>query len=502
MNKERPLLITNGLVVQGTEVDHRPVSADILVRDGTIVAIGANLAMDAPDAETLDATDRIVVPGFINTHYHSHDIFAKGTMEEVPLDIWGMRVLPPKFSPRSREEIKVRTMLGALECLRSGITTVQDMVTLFPFDPEHLDAVTEAYDEVGIRAVVAPQYADKSGISHVPFWEDVFPGHLHSALSTAAEPQPGFDLLDYLEAERFSAPTRRRLSWALGPSTPESCSTELVIRTAALAEKYDLPIFTHIYESKSMALQARLEFPEHGGSLVRRLQAEGMLGPRVSLAHSVWLTDEEIELLAETGTNIVFNVLSNLKLKNGIPPVLKVERAGARLALGCDNSSASDSQNMFQVMKLTALLAAISDPNPGPDQAPQVFAAATQGGARAVGRPEELGRLAVGCRADLMLIDLTDPAWVPMNSAVRQLVYTESSRGVRTVVVDGRVVIRDGRSPFVDEAELRRRAAEVVPGYLAEFDRIAARVEDLSPYLLEAHRRTWAQDVGINRMFY
>jgi len=293
--------------------------------------------VDTPNLEyvtILDAADRLIVPGFVNAHYHSHDILAKGTMEEVPLETWCMLALPPQYPARSREEIKVRTILGALECLRSGITTVQDMVTLFPFDPAHLDAVLEAYEEIGIRAVVSPQYADISRASRTPMWADVFPAELHADLSGAAEPDTRFDLLTYLEETYFASEPRRRLTWGLGPIAPESCSTELVERTVELSTRYDLPIFTHLYESKSMALQARLDFPGYGGSLVRRMQSEGMLGPKVSLAHSVWMLPDEIDILASTGTNVTLNVVSNLKLKCGIPPIREFQDARSISLLG------------------------------------------------------------------------------------------------------------------------------------------------------------------------
>lgn len=499
----RRLLIVNGAVLRGTGVDDVPERADVLVTDGVIERIAPDLSAEADiaDTEVLDATDRLLIPGMINSHYHSHDTLAKGTLEEEPLEYWRLLALPPQFPPRSREEIKVRTLLGAYENLRSGMTTVQDMVTLFPFDPEHLDAVVEAYEEIGLRAVVGLQYADKKGISTIPHWEEVFPEELHGSLSTAAEPDKKIDQLAHLEEKYLQAPARELVTWALGPSAPERCSKELVQRTVALAEKYDLQIFTHIYESKGMALQARHEYPQYGGSLIRRLQDEGMLGPRLNLAHSVWLLQDEIELLAETGTNVVMNPLSNLKLKSGIPPIHAIERAGISFGLGCDNCSCSDAQNIFQAMKLFALMAAISDPDPGPTQADQAFRAATRGGAHALNRDGDLGRIEEGYRGDLVAMDLTDPTFVPLNSAVRQLVYTESGRGVTDVIVDGRVVIRDGVLQTLDPAQLMARVAAVMPGFLEDFEAVKERADGLRGYLLEAHHRIWSEDVGANRLF-
>jgi len=502
-NKNTTLVIKNGLVMRDGGDPHRPERADVLVRDGAIAEIGPDLAVKDGDArEVLDASARLVIPGFINAHYHSHDVLAKGTMEETPLETWRLLALPPQYPKRSREEVKARTLLGALECLRSGMTTVQDMVTLYPFDPEHLDAVVEAYEEIGVRAVVALQYADIRGIETIPFWKEVFPVDLHGQLSTAAEPDKRIDQLAYFEDMFLKAPARfERISWALGPSAPERCTEALIRRTADLAGRYDLPIFTHIYESKGMALQARMEYPQHGGSLIRRLQREGLLGPRLNLAHSVWLLPDEIELLGETGTKVVINPLSNMKLKSGIPPIRALQEAGVSLALGCDNCSCSDAQNMFHAMKLFGLMVHISHSEPGPEQAEAAFGAATRGGAHAVGADGRLGRIAPGHRADLVLLNLRDPSFVPLNSAVRQLVYTEGGRGVETVIVDGEVVIEDRVLRTVNEDDLLAQVLDVIPQFREDFAAIKQRVARLQPYLAEAHRRIWAADVGGNRLF-
>jgi guanine deaminase len=494
------MLIRNGRVMTPDGDAHAPSIQDILIEDGRIAAVGPHLS--APGAEVIDATDALVIPGFINAHYHSHDTLAKGVMEETPLETWRLLALPAQYPKRSRAEIRARTLLGALECLRSGMTTVQDMVTLYPFDPDHLEAVVEAYEEIGIRAVVALQYGDIKGIDTIPFWREVFPEELHGSLSSAAEPDPGVDqLAHFTETYIDGGATGDRITWALGPSAPERCSTKLIRRTVELSEKYDLPIFSHIYESKGMALQARREYPQHGGSLIRRLREEGLLGPRLNLAHSVWLRADEIDILAETGTRVVINPLSNLKLKSGIPPIRALQDAGVSVGIGCDNCSCSDAQNMFQAMKLFCLMVAVSHRDGGPPQAPRAFEAATAGGARAIGRGGDLGEIAPGRIADLVLIDLTDPSWIPLNSALRQLVYTEGGRGVKTVIVGGRVVIRDGRLTTMDEAALHDEIMAVVPEFQRDYAAIKSRIERLQPYLQEAHRRIWAEDVGGNRLF-
>ncbi|MBJ3774769.1 amidohydrolase family protein [Acuticoccus mangrovi] len=504
MTDPAPLLLKGGLVLQEGGDPHQPQRADILVEGGRIVDIAPQIdeARLGGKGRVIDCSRRLVSPGFVNAHYHSHDTLAKGVMEEKPLETWRLLALPPQYPKRSRDEIRARTLLGALECLKSGMTTVQDMVTLYPFDPEHLATVVEAYEAIGIRAVVALQYADIRGIDTIPFWREVFPEELHGQLSTAAEPDARIDQLAHFEDVYLSAaPPTDRISWALGPSAPERCTPAMIARTRDLSERYGLPIFTHIYESKGMALQARLEYPEHGGSLIRRLKAEGILGPRLNLAHSVWLLPDEIEMLADTDTGVVINPLSNMKLKSGIPPIRALQDAGVSLALGCDNCSCSDAQNMFQAMKMFAMLVHISDPEPGPVQSVPALAAATKGGARAVAKADEIGSIAVGKRADMVLIDIDDPSYVPLNSATRQIVYTEGGRGVRTVIVGGETVVEEGRLTTMDEAALLEEICAVIPTFREDYAAIERRIMRLEPYLAEAHRRTWAESVGTNRLF-
>src|SRR4029450_8096107 len=122
--------------------------------------------------QTIDATHKLLIPGFVNAHYHSHDVLLKGCFETIPLELWLLSALPPSYPKRSTAEIRARTLVGALECLRSGMTTVQDLATLYPFDEEHLEAVLKAYEDIGIRCVFAVQFADKGGAKAVPLWEE------------------------------------------------------------------------------------------------------------------------------------------------------------------------------------------------------------------------------------------------------------------------------------------------------------------------------------------
>ncbi|MBI3758521.1 MAG: amidohydrolase family protein [Deltaproteobacteria bacterium] len=448
----------------------------------------------------IDARDHLVLPGFVNAHYHSHDVLAKGTLEEVPLETWRLYALPPQYPPRSVEEVYARTLLGALECLRSGMTTIQDMLTLYPYEDRHMDAVMAAYERVGIRVVFALQYADRKGIETIPFWKDTFPKELHPLLSTAAEPERQLDLIGHFESTRLKAAPRPLVSWALGPSAPERCSPALMRRTMELAKRYDIPVYTHIYESRGMALQARLTLPEYSGLLIRRLAEEGVLDARLNFAHSVWLSREEIELLAEHGAGVVLNPQGNLKMKCGIPPIRMLQDAGVRIGLGCDNCSCSDAQNMFVAMKLFALLAAVSDPIPGPPQAAAAIRSATEAGADGARLGHAIGRVAVGFKADLTLIDMNDPSWSPMNSAARQLVHVEAGRGVRTVLVNGSVIVRDRKLTSVDETAIYDAVKVIMPEFRKDFTAISERIAKLQPWLDRAHKQIMDAELDIERL--
>jgi 5-methylthioadenosine/S-adenosylhomocysteine deaminase len=495
------LLLTGGRPLTPDTDWHGPPQADIAIAGDQIAGVCPAYRRDNDrNMEVIDARDHLVLPGFVNAHYHSHDVLAKGTLEEVPLETWRLYALPPQYPPRSAEEVYARTLLGALECLRSGMTTIQDMLTLYPYDDDHMDAVMKAYKEVGIRVVFALQYADRKGIETIPFWKDTFPSELHPLLSTAAEPERELDLIGHFEATRLKSPPPPRVSWALGPSAPERCSPALMRRTVELARRYDIPVYTHIYESRGMALQARLSLPEYSGLLIRRLAAEGVLDQRLNFAHSVWLSRDEIDLLAEHGAGVVLNPQGNLKMKCGIAPIRTLQNAGVRIGLGCDNCSCSDAQNMFVAMKLFTLLAAVSDPIPGPPQAVTALRAATEAGAEGARLGEVLGRIAPGFKADLTLIDTRDPTFSPMNSAARQLVHIEAGRGVRHVIVDGKVVVRDRQLTTVDEMIIYEAVKSVMPEFRRDFATISQRVAKLQPWLHRAHRRIMAAELDIERL--
>src|SRR6516164_1392500 len=487
-------LIRGGQVYDHEGDVHKPAVADILIEDDKIFSVGTNLAPDGVH-EVIDASGRLVVPGLINAHYHSHDVLCRGLFEELPLEIWLLYTLP-MGAELSKDEVRARTLVGALECLRCGITTVQDMLGLIPLNDEYTDIVLSAYRESGIRVVFSPMVADLPPIAMVRH-QDNLPADIQEMLGTKALPMR--EQLDYLEHQFKQRPGAGTLHWAVAPFAPQRCTPEMLGALAALAEKHDLPLYTHVYETKGQALIARELYAKHGGSLITYLENAGMLGPRLNIVHSVWITRGEMDRMAAAGAGIVLNHLSNLKLKSGIAPVCDLREAGVRLGLGCDNCSGSDVQSVFQAMKMFCLIAAASEPEPGKGLAHEVLRHATLGNARTAGLENELGAIRPGYRADLILIDLNDVAYLPFNSAARQLVYTEAGRGVESVMVDGRMVVRDRVVKSIDEDALRREVVGLMRHFIADYDAVVKSRKAALPHMLDAHRRMWEPDIGMHR---
>jgi 5-methylthioadenosine/S-adenosylhomocysteine deaminase len=507
------LTLIRGARVYDRALDvHRPPIRDVIV-DGNRIAsvtppdelaeIKARIADDAehkrPDACFIDGKDKLLIPGLVNAHYHSYDVLSKGRFEDMPFDVWALHSQPAYWGKRSKAELRARTLLGAMESLRHGATTIQDMNSLVPQDEETLDIILAAYAEVGMRVVFSIAVRDIAALDIEPF----LPPDMPAVVASIVGGKPGDARADlaFVEAQiRRLDPLPARMHWALSPSGPQRCSTPLLEGIAGLSDRYKLPVLTHVYETRAQLAKARSHYADHGGSLVRYMADVGLLTERTTIAHSVYITPDEIADIAVAGTGVVHNPLANLKLKNGVAPLLDLKRAGVNLALGCDNCSCSDCQNLFQAMKLFTLLASGMDAEPVGVLAQHAVEAATVGGARAVGLAGTVGDVRPGMLADLALIDLTDLAYLPFNSAARQLVFSETGRGVHTVLVDGQTVLRDGRLTMVGESSFREELADVMEAVERDYRQLAARQRPAIPYLIEANKNLKNAKLGVSRL--
>ena len=421
------------------------------------------------------------MPGFVNAHYHSHDALLKGMFEEMPFDIWALHTNAASYGRRSLHELRVRTLIGAAEMLRNGITTVQGFLTVFPADEAVIDTVLSAYAEAGIRVVFAIAARDRAALDIAPLMKSELPEAIRNRLVGTS--RPAKEELDFVAGQiaRLGANPKPLISWALAPSAPQRCSPELLEGLAALSRAHELPVFTHVYETRPQAAAAHVQ----SSSLLDVLAKAGLMNERLNLVHGVWLAARDIAMLAESGARVVHNPISNLKLKSGVAPILDLYRAGVAVALGCDNYSCAETQNIFIAMRMLCLLPAVTDPEPHPINAAYAIKAATLTGAKACGLDGHVGALKAGMAADLMILDLNEPAFVPFNSAARQIVFSEAGRAVETVFVGGRPVVRDRKLVTVDEAALAAEAEGIAPGFRREANELAKRSADLIPPLLD-----------------
>src|SRR5581483_2199759 len=226
---------------------HQPAVADLLISGETIERIGPDLA--SPDStDVIDARGKLIVPGFVNAHYHSHDVLMKGLFEEMPFDIWTSQTGAAGYGVRSHHEVRVRTLIGAAEMLRHGITTVQDFLTVFPPDPAYVDTVLSAYAEAGIRVVFAIAARDRGALDILPLMGKDLPEAIRKRI--LGRDRTAREELDFVagELKRHGPTPKPLITWALAPSAPQRCSPELLEGIAALSREHRLPVFTHVYE--------------------------------------------------------------------------------------------------------------------------------------------------------------------------------------------------------------------------------------------------------------
>jgi 5-methylthioadenosine/S-adenosylhomocysteine deaminase len=493
----QPILIAGGRVLDPNgELDQPPI-ADIFVENGRIAAIGPEGSLDTDrDIRTIDARGMLVTPGFVNAHYHSHDVLLRGMFEQLPLEVWGLYSFPSSYPRRSDDEIRIRTLLGAAENLRCGVTTVQDMVSVVGPDQQHVDTLLSAYQEAGIRAVIALQFGDRAAADTVPFWREQLSAGALSLLGGDIDPVPMQDFITSVLETRRS----ERLTWALGPSAPQRCSEQFLNWMARIAAERNLQVFTHMYETRSQAVMARIGYGADDRSLVSYLGRMGLLNERLTIAHGVWISDAEIEQVGAARANLAFNPISNLKLLNGVAPIRRYADAGVSIALGCDNCSGNDTQNIFEAMKTFALWWGMQGEAGQSGAARKAFQAATLGGAKALGRENEIGAIRPGLKADLVLMKLDDPSFVPLNSAVRQLVYAGTPRAIETVLVDGEPVVEAGRTTRFEGQSVAEAARLLQPCLCNDHRAVSTRMAPLAREILDIHRKIECHPIEIDRL--
>lgn len=470
-----PTTIADALILNAGEPAFR---GDIVIDGDLIVSVERGEGRTERGVRTIDARNRIAIPGLVNAHTHSHGSLGKGLS-----DRWTLELLLNAASWTSggltHEERYLAAMLNAAEMVMCGVTAAYDLFVQVPCpDPEALDAVARGYAEVGVRLVLAPMMADISFYRAVPGLLDALaPSERRIAADSASE---GWEKqIGQLRAWLGNCGRSARFRPALGPTIPNHCSDAFLRGCAMLAEEFDVGVQMHLAESR---LQVVGGAALHDMSLVRRLERLGLLGPRFVGAHGVWLDDDDLDRLAASGSGLVHNPGSNLRLGAGVAAVRPMRDRAICVGLGTDGSISSDHQNMFEAMRLASYLSRVLSPDPERWlSAEDALTMATTDGARILGMSGEIGRIAPGHRADIVLLDAEALAFTPLNDVLLQLVQSADSSVVDTVIIGGSVVLEGRRFRTLDLDGLRRRCAATVEGLMERNADRRAIAETLAP---------------------
>ncbi len=455
------VLIRDATVITVNPGDEVFDPGDLLIEDGKLAYVGpadpAGAHRQGSFDRVVDAGRHVAIPGLVNPHTHTYATLFKGSYEKLPLDLWLIAMRTPTRA-LSEEQLSLSSLVSGIEMLKTGTTTCLDHYFGNPALPSAGTAAeVRAMNQVGMRTAVAFVLMDMR-------WQDTLPldpAALEQVRSAATDVTSRETAQGIEAAEAFIQEYHRRhprTTCLVGPSAAHRCSDALLQACRDLATRYDTGIHLHVGEAKSHALRNRELF---GDSLIARLDRLGVLGPNVSMAHCVWLDDDEIDRIARTGAVVVHNPASNLKLGSGVARIREMLSRGARVAVATDGPCSSDNLNMFEALRLAGLLHTSNQVDYHDWlSARAVLRMATIDGARAAGLADEVGSLEAGKRADVVLLTRDSVHWAARNDPFVQLVYCENGSSVDMVFVDGNLVVESGRVTTVDEKAVYREVGK------------------------------------------
>jgi 5-methylthioadenosine/S-adenosylhomocysteine deaminase len=425
-------IITGGMVVTMDASRHIYDDGAVVVVGDTIVAVGPRAELEAKydSRQTIDAKDKLVLPGFINGHTHVPMTLFRGIHDDVTLNDWLYKYIFPAEKKNVTETfVRWGTRLAVAEQIRSGVTTFADM---YYFE----DAVAEETKAAGMRGVLGETFID-------------FP---------APDNKSEAAMLDYTEKFLRKWQGDPLIHAAVAPHSIYTCSQKTLQDASALARKYNAPILIHMAEMKKEWEDSE---KQNGASPVQYLERIGVLGPDVVAAHCIFVDDADRKILAKHNVGCVHNPSSNMMIASGVAPVPEMRSAGIAVGLGTDGPAGSNNDlDLMEEIDLAAKLAKITRMNPLALNALAVVEMATIDGARALHMENEIGSLETGKKADLILISLDEPNAVPMYNVYSQIAYSLKASDVETVMIGGRVVMRDHKLLTVDEQAAIVKARE------------------------------------------
>ena len=378
-----------------------------------------------PDVQEIDCRGKLVMPGLINTHCHAAMTLQRSSADDIALMAWLNDYIWPFEAKQTVEDIRVGMELAFVELLLGGVTSVVDMYF-------HQSECVEVAERMGIRALLGASYFD------------------HSVEETLADAR--------VAAERAKGSARVRI--AIAPHAPYTVSPENLLRGKALCEELDLPLMIHLAETQD---EARIVQERYGETPVALLDKLGLLTSKTIAAHCIHLSDEDIQTLVERGVVISHNPQSNMKISSGVAPLKRLLEAGAKVTLATDGPCSNNDLDMWEELRSASFLQKVTTGDPLTLPAYEALKLMTVNGAQAMGYAEgELGVLRAGALADVIVVDLQKPHLQPIHDVVANLVYCAKASDVETVVVGGRMVVRERKVVGVDLPSLYQRVESAV----------------------------------------
>jgi 5-methylthioadenosine/S-adenosylhomocysteine deaminase len=423
-------IVAGGTVVTVDAARHIYNPGAVAIDGTTIVAVGpaADIAAKFTAAEQINVNGSIVIPGLINTHGHAPMVLYRGLADDLRLQEWLEKyIFPAEAKTVSREMVRAGTRLAVLEMIQSGTTAYADMY----YFEEEIARVTKA---AGMRGVLGQTVIQ-------------FP------VADAKTPQ---ESLARTEAFIKEFARDELIVPAVAPHAPYTLEAKDLLASRALATRYGVPVLIHVAETETELMNSR---KAHAGmSPVAYLQSIGFWGPRTLINHGVWADAADIKLLRSHQVAVSHNPESNMKLASGIAPVPEYLAAGVIVGLGTDGAASNNDLDMFEAIRFAALLHKVKTGDPRVLPAWTALEMATLQGARALGLEKQIGSLEVGKRADLVVVSAASARLTPMYEPVSHLVYAARGDDVRTVMVNGRVLMRDRKMLTLDEPAILAEA--------------------------------------------
>ncbi len=418
------LLIKNGLIL---EFEKESEVKSIAISNGKILEIGIELEHKYSSKQIIDATDKIVMPGFVNTHSHVAMSYFKGMADDLPLQEWlSKHIWPVEGKFLSEEFVEDAALHGCAEMIKNGITTFSDMYFFG-------DQTAKSAKRIGIRAVLG------QGVLDYP----------------VANYKNADDIFGYIRKMHDKYKKTELIDFAVAPHAIYTCRKENLIKAKELAQELEILLHIHLSETKQEVNDC---IKNTGMRPVEYLDSIGFFEGDVVAAHAIWLNDNEQKILAKNNSSIAINTSSNLKLASGITSFKSYMEHGINLSIGTDGVAANNNLSFLQEISLIAKLQKALNDDPIIFPAKEMIQIATIGGARALRKNDQIGSIEIGNKADIIFIDTNNIESQPMYDPYSHLVYSLSSEQIKDVIINGKIVMRNRQLINIDEKELIEKA--------------------------------------------